>query len=81
MADHITPTYAAGTISVVSAGNKAFINDSVAPGQPNGYQNQVDDDTVGSFNSNWANGCLSQSVAPTYGSSGLLSFGSTGRQS
>ena len=82
MADAICATYAAGTLSIVSgSSSKNLNNDSAKPGSPNGYQNQNPSETVGSFNNDWANGDLSQSVSPTYSSSGLLSFGRTGLQS
>ena len=80
LADPICPTYAAGTVSIISSGAKATNNDSALAGQPNGYQNQVAGSTVGSFNNDWQNGCWSQNVQPTYSTS-LLDFGHTGRQS
>ena len=80
LADPICPTYAAGTVSNISAGQKSTNNDSAAPGQPNGYQNQTACSTVGSFNNGWENGCWSQNIQPTYSTS-LLDFGHTGRQS
>ena len=83
-ADPICPTYAAGTISLVTGkGANAggdFNNDCAMKGQPNGYFNTMVCSTVGSFNSGWENGCWTQTVQPTY-SKGLLSFGNTGRQS
>ncbi len=81
LADAICPTYAAGTNANISQGAKAFNNDSACPGQPNGYQNTLTGSTVGSFNNDWINYDLTQSVAPTYSSAGLLSFGRTGLQS
>jgi len=80
LADAICPTYAAGTISLISGGQKATNNDSAKPGSPNGYQNVVACSDVGSFNNGWENGCWSQNVNPTYSSS-LIDFGHTGRQS
>jgi hypothetical protein len=64
-----------------------FLNDASVPGQPNGYANafsayQCGLNRAGGFNNGWTNGCLSHSgfgVPPTY-SSGLVSFGNTGRQ-
>ena len=65
-----------------------FLNDSASPTGANGYINNFTSygssglNRVGGFNSGWANGCLSHQglgCAPTY-SSGLLSFGNTGRQ-
>ena len=80
-ADPICPTFAAGTFSVISkAGVANTINDCVAPGGANGYVNQLPSTTAGSFNNDWGNNVLTQSVTPTY-SSGLLSFGNTGLQS
>ena len=86
LTDPICPTYAAGAISQISGKGAAslieFNNDgwNGQPGANYGYQNQAAGETVGSFNNDWQNGCHSQSVQPTY-SSGLLSFGRTGRQS
>ena len=81
LADPICPTYAAGTLSITSSGSKALNNDSAGPaGNPNGYVNQINDATVGSYNNNWTNGYHTQSKNPTY-STGLLSFGRTGSQS
>ena len=93
--DPIAPTYGTGALSIVSGttleGNTTvgdFLNDSAAPGQPNGYINNFTSygasqmNRVGGYNSGWANGCLSHQgfgCAPTY-STGLLSFGNTGRQ-
>ena len=83
-ADPLCVTYAAGTLSLTTGkGTGAggdFNNDCAKPGQPNGYYNSFPSNTVGGFNNDWSNGCNSQSVNPTY-SSGLLSFGETGRQS
>ena len=80
--DPICPTYAAGSFSLVSSAKSIFVNlnDSAAPGQANGYANTVVSFTVGSFNSDWNNNVLTQSVQPAY-SNGLLSFGATGLQS
>ena len=94
--DPIAPTYGTGAVSIMSGVNTAqpgvnstvgdFLNDSAAPGQPNGYVNNFTDygssgmSRAGGFNNGWANGDLTQSVQPTY-SSGLLSFGRTGLQS
>ena len=80
LADPICPTYAAGTFSLMSGGNKSTNNDSAMPGGPNGYQNVVACSDVGSFNNGWQNGCWSQDVTPTFSTS-LLDFGHTGRQS
>ena len=96
--DPIAPTYGTGAVSIMSGVNTAqagvnstvgdFLNDSAAPGQPNGYINNFTSygssgmNRVGGFNSGWANGCLSHQgfgIPPTY-SSGLVSFGNTGRQ-
>lgn len=79
-ADAICPTFAAGTVAIISSGAKATNNDGALPGGANGYQNQYPCGTAGSFNNEWSNGCWSQNIQPTY-SSGLLSFGRTGRQS
>ena len=80
-ADPICPTFSSGYLSIQSTSNFSDLNnDSANPGSANGYQNQEPGITVGSFNNDWNNGCLTQSVTPTY-SSGLLSFGNTGRQS
>ena len=66
-----------------------FLNDSTSPTGANGYVNNFTSygssglNRVGGFNNGWSNGCLSHQglgVSPTY-SSGLLSFGNTGRQS
>jgi hypothetical protein len=81
MSDPICATYAAGTISLATGSPiNGFNNDSVAPGQPNGYINSFPNLTVGSFNNAWTNGDLTQSVQPVY-RNGLLSFGNTGLQS
>ena len=81
MADAICPTFAAGTVSLISGSNvTARLGDSAKPGSANGVTGQFPCSTAGSFNNEWANGCLSQNVTPTF-SSGLLSFGNTGRQS
>ena len=81
LADNICPTYAAGTLSKISGGTTGdTLNDSAAPGQTNGYANSINDITVGSFNSAWTNGDLSQNFQPVY-RNGLLSFGNTGLQS
>jgi hypothetical protein len=80
-ADPICPTFAAGSMSIVSgSGNFNLNNDSAAPGVANGYVNQCPSITVGSFNNDWNNDYLTQTKTPTY-SSGLLSFGNTGLQS
>lgn len=81
--DPICPTYAAGTVSLMS---KADFSDRLLDGAgsgANGYLANTEQAsvTVGSFNCDWNNDCWSQSVLPTYGSGGLLSFGNTGRQS
>ena len=81
-ADPICPTYAAGTVSLTSGGGFSDrLTDAAGPGA-NGYltNTELASSTVGGFNNDWANDCHSQSVQPTY-SSGLLSFGRTGRQS
>ena len=79
MADAICPTFAAGTISLFGADD--ILNDSALAGSANGYQNQnAYHMTVGSFNNRWNNGCLTQSVTPTFSTS-LVDFGATGRQS
>ena len=86
MADHITPTYAAGTISTNSMnGTGDILNDCASASGANGYTNNFDNISlgvarVGGYNSGWNNGCLTQSVTPVY-ANGLLSFGNTGRQS
>lgn len=65
-----------------------FLNDSASATGANGYVNNFTDygtsslSRCGGFNNGWANGCLSHQgfgVPPTY-SSGLVSFGNTGRQ-
>lgn len=65
-----------------------FLNDNALPGGANGYTNNFTDygnstmNRAGGFNNGWANGCLSHAgfgIPPTY-SSGLVSFGNTGRQ-
>ena len=82
--DPICPTYSAGSNALVTSKPVGavgeFLNDSAAPGQPNGYANAINNTTVGSFHSDWNNGDLTQSVQPKY-SNGLLSFGATGLQS
>lgn len=81
--DPISPTYGAGTLSLTTgkgSSKNEFNDDCARPGQPNGYFNSFSSYTVGSFNSDWTNYDLTQSVQPTY-SSGLLSFGRTGLQS
>ena len=84
--DHITPTYAAGTISINSGSATGdILNDSASGSGANGYTNNFDNISlgvarVGGYNSGWNNGCLTQSVTPVY-ANGLLSFGNTGRQS
>jgi hypothetical protein len=79
--DPICPTYAAGSISIMSGtGTGDVLNDSALAGQPNGYNNTITGFTVGSFNNGWENGCWSQNVVPTYSSS-LIRFGLEGRQS
>ncbi len=87
-ADPICPTYGAGTVSVTTAkistgGAGEFNNDgwNNQPGAGYGAFNQNDyGRTVNAKNDAWTNDCLTQSIQPTY-SSGLLSFGRTGRQS
>lgn len=87
LTDPICPTYSAGTVSKTtgigaSAGGE-FLNDywNGKAGAGYGYQNQCNYGwTVGANNSDWTNGCHTFSVVPTY-SSGLNSFGRTGRQS
>ena len=85
-ADHITPTYAAGTLSIISGTLTGdLLNDSVSSSGANGYTNNFDGysvgiSRVGGYNSAWTNGCLSKSITPTYTSS-LIQFGTTGRQS
>ena len=80
--DPICPTFAAGSFSLVSNAKSIFsnLNDSAAPGVANGYANTIIGLTVGSFNSDWNNNVLTQSIQPAY-SNGLLSFGNTGLQS
>jgi len=65
-----------------------FLNDAAVPGQPNGYTNNFTNyaasgmSRAGGYNNGWCNGSLSHQgfgIPPTY-SSGLLSFGNTGRQ-
>ena len=81
LADPICPTYAAGSISLISGiGTGDILNDCALAGQPNGYNNSITGNTVGSFNNGWENGCYTQSVTPTFSTS-LLDFGHTGRQS
>ena len=85
-ADPICPTYASGSFSLTTGKgtgsgefNDDFFNGKAGAGY--GYQNQIIfGRSVGATNCDWTNDCLSQSVAVTY-SSGLLSFGRTGRQS
>ena len=81
MPDAICPTFASGTFSVIS-GNDAndILVDKALAGQANGYASQLPCETAGSFNNGWANGCLTQSVGPTFSTS-LVDFGNTGRQS
>ena len=86
--DPICPTYAAGTVALSSTGNAsdilkdyyaqttALTGSTVQSGNVNSYNYW----NVGAYNNSWNNGCLTQSVTPTY-SSGLLSFGNTGLQS
>lgn len=77
MPDAICPTFAAGTLSQVTD----VLNDSALAGSANGYQNENTFlATAGSFNNAWANGCLTNTVTPTFATS-LVSFGNTGRQS
>jgi len=81
MPDNICPTYAAGTVSLV----RRVLNDcatSTAASSSTGYfvKNPFFG-TVGSFNNAWNNECLTQTVSPTFSSSGLNSFGRTGQQS
>ena len=79
--DPTCPTFAAGSMSLNSGASVwNNNNDSVAPGQPNGYVNTCPTLTVGSFNAGWINGYLTQTVQPVY-RNGLNSFGSTGLQS
>jgi hypothetical protein len=86
LADPICPTYAAGTVSVNSGSTTGdLLNDSAKPGSANGYINNwsniaIGVARVGGFNNGWTNVCNSQNITPTY-SSGLVSFGNTGRQS
>lgn len=81
LADPICPTYAAGSFSKVSLNaNTNLNNDSASASGANGYANTVAGSTVGSFNNDWTNGDLTQSVTPTYSSS-LIQFGNTGLQS
>lgn len=65
-----------------------FLNDNAAPGSANGYVNNFtyygssQMSRAGGYNNGWNNGCLSHAgfgIPPTY-SSGLVSFGNTGRQ-
>ena len=82
MADNICPTYAAGTVSVVSSNNNDFYAPTIT-GATNtlGYINQSNyENTVGSPNNSWNNGALSNTVLPTFSNS-LVDFGATGRQS
>lgn len=81
MPDSICPTFGAGTMSIVSDGD-AFdlLADKVSATGLNGYTNQYPSRSAGSFNFGWANGCLVQSVTPTFSTS-LVDFGTTGRQS
>lgn len=77
MADRICPTHAAGTISLVTQVLNDGASATVAEGSvnKNGYYQ-----TVGSSNFRWTNGCLTQTVTPTFSTS-LVDFGNTGRQS
>ncbi len=65
-----------------------FLNDNALPGGANGYVNNFTGyasssmNRVGGFNNGFTNGALSHAgfgLVPTY-SSGLVSFGNTGRQ-
>lgn len=69
MADSICPTSAAGTISLIT-GRQSSNHTTPQP-----YLHGVS-----AQNNDWNNGCLTQSVAPTFSTS-LLDFGNTGRQS
>ena len=80
--DAICPTFAAGTISIISNNSVvASHSDSALAGGANGVTGQFPSSTAGSFNNEWANGVLTQSVAPTFSSGGLNTFGRTGLQS
>ena len=89
MSDQICPTYAAGTISLSSTGNASDINKDyysqfttiTGSTVQNGYVNVYSHWSVGAQNNAWNNDVLTQSVVPTYGSGGLVSFGNTGLQS
>lgn len=77
MADAICPTFAAGTISLVTD----ILDDKAVAGSGNGYSGQNPYfNTAGSFNTAWNNECLTQSVTPTFSTS-LVDFGTNGRQS
>jgi hypothetical protein len=88
LSDPQCPTYASGTMSLttnktVLGASGEFNNDGWCnvPGINYGGFNQSDyGRTVNAKNDAWTNDCLTQSIQPTY-SSGILSFGRTGRQS
>lgn len=77
MADAICPTFAAGTLSLATD----VLSDCALAAGANGYTNENPyQNTVGSFNTAWNNGCLTKTVTPTFSSS-LVDFGRTGLQS
>lgn len=84
--DQICPTYASGTISLISANKTSskgsaggeFNNDFV--NLTGSYQNSFANSTVGSYNNLWANGTHDCTIQPAFRSS-LVDFGHTGRQS
>ena len=57
MSDPICPTFAAGTFSIISTSGI---------GDVNGDLTVIPCTTVNSFNNQWANGVVTQSIAPTY---------------
>lgn len=68
MADHISPTYATGTISIISTNQVSNTNNDyyfrfntiTGSTTASGYVNIVDNREVGSFNSDQNNGILSK---------------------
>lgn len=77
MPDRICPTFATGTVSLVNRNN----TDAALAGSVEGTTGKSTyHNTVGSSNFSWVNGCLTQTVTPTFSTS-LVDFGNTGRQS
>ena len=85
MADQICPTQGSGFISLVSSADD-LLDDFILPSRTGstsmmGYINcTTNHREAGSQNNGWVNGCLTQTVAPTFSTS-LVDFGNTGRQS